>query len=76
MSRKRSGWRAAERTYRWLTNELKRKAAEEIKANRERAALTVCPDGLACQDPKCVAARAVFMRGGDWKQAIEAANKA
>lgn len=60
MSRKRPGWRAAERTYRSLSRALARRAAESVRQEREAGAATVCPDGDGCQDAGCVAARAAF----------------
>lgn len=72
MSRKRPGWRAAERTYRHLSAVLARKAREEVRQAREDRVATVCPDGDRCQDPGCVAARAAYRRGADWRGAVAA----
>lgn len=72
MSRKRPGWRAAERLHKHISRELARLAAESVKAEREQMAIQVCPDGLECKDPACIAARKVFMSGGDWRQAMAA----
>lgn len=69
MSGKRPGWRAAERRFRYLSAILARKAAEEVRGNRQRLADAVCPDGDGCPDPLCIEARAAIMRGADWRAA-------
>jgi hypothetical protein len=70
MSRKRPGWRAAERTYRSIGRALAREAAESVKREREVLAATVCPDGATCGDSLCIEARAAIMRGAGWREAV------
>ena len=70
--RRRAGWRAAERTYRHLTAALAAAAARERAANIRERQLMVCPDGLECADPGCVAAREAFGRGATWRVAFDA----
>lgn len=76
MSRKRPGWRAAERRYRSLSRDLARRAVEEVRRGREERAATVCPDGDGCRDVGCVAARAAYRAGAGWREAVEAMENA
>jgi hypothetical protein len=61
-------WRAMERRYKWLTADLARKAAESRKRDRDEVAAGVCPDGDACPDAGCIAARAAARRGAGWRE--------
>jgi len=70
MSRKRPGWRAAERTFRHLSRVLARKAAESVRRERDARAAMVCPDGDGCREAGCVAAREAIRWGAGWRVAF------
>lgn len=66
--RRPASWRTTRNRYLWLSRDLARKAAESRQRQRAELADTVCPDGAACPEPQCQAARAACLRGADWRE--------
>lgn len=60
---RRRSRRAGDAIYREISRAMQRAVDN---ARRHEVAM-VCPDGFACTDPLCTAARAAVMRTGDWR---------